>query len=116
MELGSEQKEPTAIFTDSQSAVKLLKNLRTLKNGKGARRAVHNVRYALNIRMIKLVFIDGEHNAADIHTKLLRTRHSKLMLNDYRTDLRKKKSIYLCNPGMKLSKSIKYLLTNLRGM
>jgi hypothetical protein len=80
-ELGFEQTEPTPIFTDSQSAVKLFKSLKTMKKVKGVRRAVHNIRLALNTRMIKLVFIDGEHNVADIHTKLLATKQFETCSN-----------------------------------
>jgi hypothetical protein len=70
-ELGFKQMEPTPIFTDSKSAIMLFKSLKTLRKIKGSRRSVFNIRLALNSGLIKLVFIDNEHNVADIHTKLL---------------------------------------------
>lgn len=70
-ELDFPQKNATPIFTDSQSAVKLFQLFKSSKKVKGLRRAVNNIRYALNRRWIKLVFIGSTENCADAHTKIL---------------------------------------------
>jgi hypothetical protein len=70
-ELGFEQVKATPIFTDSQSAVLLFKELKSPKKIKGLRRAVNNIILAINKGEVKLIFIEGDRNCSDMNTKFL---------------------------------------------
>ena len=67
---GYEQKEPTVIFTDSLSAIKLFEkgNLSGVRNGK---REYDNIRRMINKREIQLIKVDSAANCSNTMTKLV---------------------------------------------
>jgi hypothetical protein len=70
-ELGYIQLEPTIIYTDSQATVEFFKYYKNSRKLKHLLKLLHGIRLAINEKIIKLVFINSEFNAADGLTKLL---------------------------------------------
>lgn len=70
-ELGEEQEEPTPIYMDSLSAIKLSETIKSTNKTKYMLLYINFMRQELNNRRIRLVFVRSGDNVADYHTKAL---------------------------------------------